>query len=178
MKNKKLIIIVSFLGVISFLTYSIIKTLKQKEEVENTIKKLPDFSFQSYLDTTEVITSEMYVNKKVIITFFNSTCHFCIDEIFLFQKNQQILEKEKIQVVLVSEEPVEVVLEFIEKSELDHLNFKFLRARENMFFQIFGSSSVPNSFLYNKEGKLIKNIKGLSKFTMITKSFEDDEGKI
>ncbi|NME72418.1 peroxiredoxin family protein [Flammeovirga aprica] len=175
MKHLKILIIGTFLLVLSGFVYKIYESLEQNKKVGDSIKYLPSFSFQSYADTSKYISSEVFQSQKTMIVFFNSTCHFCQDEIQLINDHFDEIEDEGIQVVFVSDQPIHEVQSFRAEQHLEASKLLFLKAKENEFFEMFGSTVVPNAFLYNTKGELIKNIKGFSKLTLITNTFKENE---
>ncbi|OHX67111.1 peroxiredoxin family protein [Flammeovirga pacifica] len=173
--KKKNVIIFTFLLLISFFSFNIFKISQHKQTIKEQIKVLPEFSFSSVKENHKNISSNIFFKSKTVIIHFNSTCHFCQEEVQLLKDHEELLKSLDINIVLISEEDTNILQEFLKENELYNSDFQLLKSNIGDFYKLFGTSQVPTAFLYNANGKLIKTITGLSKFELITQTFLEDE---
>jgi len=143
---------------IGYLVNSTIKKINHKKQVEENIKGIPEFCFND-LEEGEVCNTILSKENACIIIYFNPDCSHCQYEAEQFFLNQN--ELKKYQIVMVSSSPAKEIIEFSEKYYLNEFNnFIFLCDKDEEFTIIFGSTSVPTSFIYNKDGQLVKKFTG------------------
>jgi thioredoxin-related protein len=76
---------------------------------------------------------------------------------------------------MVSSEPIRVIKEFSIEYELNNQHaITFAKISIESINSTFGTISVPHTFIYNKNGNLIKEIRGESKVEAILNSFNEN----
>lgn len=149
------------LGCIGYLGFSIYENLQAKQAIEKRIATLPEFSLLNLSGET------LYPGAKerqipLILTYFNTGCEFCQAEIRSMQKHQQL--QEQVTIYLVSGESLPVLKQFSKEFQLDSLRgIQILHDSEKRIKELFGVKGVPNTFVYGKDGRLLKNFQGETK---------------
>ncbi len=148
--------------------YLISRKAEEKAQAKEKIQTMPDFSFLA-LDST-VFSAADLAERKTILVYFNSTCEHCQYEAAEISKH--IKEFENINLLFVSEQNLAEIRAFSETYGLDKQeNVKFLKAPDNGFYKVFGSSPIPSIFIYNAEKQLIKNYKGETKVELLMMNY-------
>ena len=146
--------------------YLMSRKIAEKAQAKEKIQTMPDFRFLA-LDST-VFSSNYLPQKRTILVYFNSTCEHCQYEASEISKH--IKEFEDVNLVFVSEENLAEISAFAEKYSLaQYENVKFLKAPDNGFYKVFGSSPIPSIFIYDADRKLVKNYKGETKVELLMK---------
>ncbi|WP_230157643.1 redoxin domain-containing protein [Flavobacterium sp. CECT 9288] len=110
----------------------------------------------------------MKLNIPTIFIYYNSECNFCNEETQMIQEN--IAKFKDIQLVFVSFEKPEKIVEFAKKHKLDQNDkVTFLCDNRLTFSSTFDVQSLPCLVLYDKNNKLIEKIKGQTKTETILK---------
>ncbi|PAU92976.1 hypothetical protein CK503_13700 [Aliifodinibius salipaludis] len=168
MKRKLAFIFLLFIiGAIGYLGFSIYDQLQEKQVVKERIAQVPEFTAIG-LDG-RVIQSNNFVRKApFILTYFNTGCEFCRAEIRSIKSHRSL--QERAMIYLISDEPARVLKQFRNKLELDSLQkIKVLQDSTAEVKELFGVKGVPNTFVYNREGKLLKNFQGETKAEILYK---------
>lgn len=165
MKKKIRIVIAVILSfVIGFLAYKITNKLKDKKEVAERIKNIPNFSF--YNLKGETFTQNNLLNKPVIFIYFNSDCDFCKSEATKIQ--ERLTDFKDAQLIFISFEEKETIQEFALAYKLDNEeNVLFLEDKKAVFSELFDVKSIPYIVVYNKNKELLKKFKGVTKIDEI-----------
>ncbi len=169
MKTK--ILIISVLGFVTLLL-SLTVWLGNRQKAEREIQaqkreNLPNFRFWD-LDSAVFEKGQMQEEKNIVIVQFHSECDLCQSEAQLFVKNQEKFKNT--QILWVSDEKLSTIRLFAEKYELVNMsNCKILKSNGTDFKQAFGSSGVPQIFIYDTERRLLKHFKGETKIEAILK---------
>lgn len=159
--RKKIIIIslvVSVVGILAFLGYSIVAKTNQKKVIAKQLQVIPEFELLT-------LHGELFTNKNLqpnvytVFIYFNSECDFCQHEA---KDISNTIEKFKnTQFIFVSIEPIEVIQNFAEQYNLNNQsNITFLHDNLDIFHNRFGARSIPYILIYNKNQELIKKHKG------------------
>ncbi|MBB6463558.1 TlpA family protein disulfide reductase [Flammeovirga kamogawensis] len=99
------------------------------------------------LSLIQVSKSNDFNSDKTIYTFFNTTCHYCQIEIKEIKDNSE-LEFRDISFILISDENIEVLKEFMKSENLVQVNnIKIYKCDEFEFFQTFPASKTPTSWV-------------------------------
>lgn len=167
---KKIIKIVLFVILILFLGYmlnEIVKKLNHKKLITEQIQSIPHFSFINTLNHNVYSNDSIEIHKACLIVSYNSECDHCQYEAEQISKH---IEKFKnYQIIMVSFEPLENIIAFREKYNLNHPFITFLQDPKYQFDNVFGNSPIPTSFIYNKNKKLVKQFKGEVKVEALLK---------
>lgn len=133
-----------------------------KKAGESTSKKYID-SIDNYTDFVDLNDSFFDVSelkgKKVLINFWATWCGPCITEMPNLLVAQKKLAQDNYVFLLVSDEPIEKILNFKEKT--NH-NFRFLKSNKSI--TSFGVYALPTTFVFNVKGKKSDRIVGVVKW--------------
>ena len=105
-----------------------------------------------------ILEPKSLYGKKTIINYWATWCGPCIKEMPEIENAQKKLSQ-IYNFVLVSDENMEKILDFTTSREFDLNFFKSKKSNE-----IVGVYSLPTSFVYDKKGKKIKTIVGVTKW--------------
>ena len=117
----------------------------------------PDFTFPG-LDGKMVSLSD-YKGKVVLVNIWATWCPPCVDEMPSMEKLYQKLKGENFEILAVSiDEPgLKAVAPFMKKA---NLTFPALIDSEGTIKAVYGITGVPESFIIDQQGILIKKIVG------------------
>lgn len=162
MKRKlAFILLLMVLSAIGFLGYSIYNRLEEKEAIAERIATLPEFSLANL--EGEIVQSKNPAKKaSLILTYFNTECHFCQGEIRSMQQHEPL--QDQAIIYLVSDEPFDVLKQFSKEFKLDSLQtIQILWDGNRKVKELLGITGVPSTFVYDADGHLIKSFKGETK---------------
>lgn len=169
-KNSKLLAIASIIGILTFLLFSLLSEVKEKETVTNRIKTIPTFTAKT-LDNIEFSKDNLIPDTPSVFLYFNSECDFCKHEAKSIRN--AIDEFNEIQLIFVSSEPLEKIRDFSKNQGLyNKSNIVFLQDATGNFSQQFNAMSVPYTLAYDKNQKLIKTHRGQLSAKGILKIFD------
>jgi thiol-disulfide isomerase/thioredoxin len=161
---KKYIISILILGFAFGGFYLINKKAEEKAQAREKIQAMPNFQFLA-LDST-VFSAADLAERKTVLVYFNSTCEHCQYEAAEISKH--IKEFKNINLLFVSEQNLAEIRAFAETYGLDKQdNIKFLKAPNNGFYKLFGSSPIPSIFIYSADKQLVKNYKGETRIELL-----------
>jgi len=117
----------------------------------------PDFTFPG-LDGKMIRLSD-YKGKVVLVNIWATWCPPCVDEMPSMEKLYQKFKGENFEILAVSiDEPgLKAVAPFMKKSKL---TFPALIDSEGTIKTVYGITGIPESFIIDKQGILIKKIIG------------------
>jgi peroxiredoxin len=117
----------------------------------------PDFKFPG-LDGKMVSLSD-YKGKVVLVNIWATWCPPCVEEMPSMEKLYQKFKGENFEILAVSiDEPgLKAVAPFMKKSSL---TFPALIDSEGTIKTVYGITGIPESFIIDKQGILIKKIIG------------------
>ena len=134
-----------------------VETVSRLDEMET--KGLPDFELADLSGKSKKLSD--FKGQVVILSFWASWCAPCLDE---FPSMIELVEKMggKVQLVAVSQdssrEDVEAFLKSFPKS--NHPNIHILWDEKHLVGQQYNVERLPESFVSNKEMKLVRKIGG------------------
>jgi len=129
-----------------------------KNRIAKQTKYLPEFSFINLLHENNFSRDSVLKGKSCLILYFNSECEHCQKE--ATQIHGDLYFFSDYQILMVSSESKESILAFKKKYQLDGPFIKFLQDQKFIFEDVFGATTVPTSFIYNKDKLLIKRFYG------------------
>jgi peroxiredoxin len=168
MKNiLKILFLLLFIGVSSYMGYLVISKINHKKEVSSFIKTMPKFSYQN-LDGSVFTNANLKINTPTIFVYFNSDCEFCNGEASMIKEN--VDQFSNIQLVFISFEKPVAIKTFAQKNKLDgYDNIHFVCDSKVSFSTTFDVKSMPCLVMYNKNNQLIEKIKGQTKVESLLK---------
>lgn len=157
-KTILFIVIIAVLGLLSYFGYNIITKAKEKNEIAQKQKTIPDFKFLT-LEQQSFTKTNLSSNLNTIFIYFNSECDFCHQEAQSISDNLNSIKN--VQFVFVSTETTATIQQFSEQYHLNNKqNITFLYDNLDTFSSRFGASSIPYILIYDKNQKLMKKHKG------------------
>jgi thiol-disulfide isomerase/thioredoxin len=184
---KKVLLIVTTVGVLIAATYYADKATRVKTKLPNTTTAPPDASSAALapdvtfkdLDGKDVSLVQ-YRGKVVLVNFWATWCEPCQIEIPWLIEMQQKYGAKGFTVlgVDVDDEGKGVVAKFVEKERFDvngqklPFNYPIFTGNDSVAEKFGGLLGYPTSFLISKDGKQIKKIQGLISYDEISKLIE------
>ncbi len=153
-----------------FLVLKTVYRIKDKKQIANNIASLPDLTIIK-TDFNSLKINSITSNNSIILIAFNTTCDVCQHEIKDILDN--IKRFEKVKIVMISSEPMDSIINFQRKYELNKYDNIFLGQVNDVYAsQILGIEIIPQIFIYSSDKKLIKVYKGEAKLDAILKYFD------
>ena len=141
-----------FIGVFtSLIFFSFMFSKMAKTETQN-LKKIQINQIQ--IETLENKKINLKTGKPTIINFWSSWCAPCVEEFPEFEK-LKLKYKDRIEIKMVSDEKIEKILNFKNKNSY---TLDFVHNLKGVDY--YGIKSLPATYFYNSNGKLIKKING------------------
>jgi thiol-disulfide isomerase/thioredoxin len=97
----------------------------------------------------------VYKGKRIVINYWATWCGPCIKEMPSIKRAEEILEDYGYTFLLVSDETISEISNFINYSNFD---FNFLKSIES--YETLGIYSIPTSYIFDENGKIIETIVG------------------
>ncbi len=132
--------------------------------------EMPDFSLKSVRDGS-LVSSESYIGKVLLITFFATWCPPCVQEIPVLVKLQEELEDAGFSVIgmSVDQQGPSVVAKFVQDRGV---NYPVLLTQQKTTSDFGGVYGIPVAFLVNKSGKVVKKYTGYIQHTILEKDIK------
>lgn len=167
----RVIVVTIMIVGITFTGFQIYTKVNDRRNANKRIETIPSFMLESL--SGDKVTRKNTSKKPLWLIFFHSDCEYCQMQVNDIAKMNNV---STIQIWLVSSEPKETISEFAKKNNLNKLNnLQLLNDSQDEGHRTFGVTTSPASFLYNKEGNLIKKYKGIVKTETILKVIRDNE---
>ena len=110
----------------------------------------------SFVDLSEnILDLSFYKEGKIVINYWATWCRPCIKEMPSLKKAEEILEDYGYTFLLVSDETVSKISKFKNERNFD---FNFLKSIKS--FETLGIYSMPTSYIFDENGKIIETIVG------------------
>jgi len=110
----------------------------------------------SFLDLSENnLDLSVYKEGKIVINYWATWCRPCIKEMPSLKRAEEILEDYGYTFLLVSDETISKISKFKNDRNFD---FNFLKSIKS--FETLGIYSMPTSYIFDENGKLIETIVG------------------
>jgi thiol-disulfide isomerase/thioredoxin len=157
---RKKVLVATFITMILFLSYlvtGIFSKIKSHKDATERIASLPSFSFLTL--SNEKFNSTEITKGPVFILHFHPECEHCqweIEEVF-----KSHIPDYFSHVLLISSANPDSIQKFLKQFNYSaYPSITALVDSSYDFDQIFGSSTVPSSYIYNKKLHLIKAFHG------------------
>ena len=171
MKKKiVLLIVICLVGVAFFLIIKTVNRIDDRKQIAENISRLPDLTITT-IDYSNIKVNSIVCGKPLIIIAFNTMCDICQHEITDILNN--IKRFDKVKIVMISSEPMDSIINFQKKYELNKYD-KILLGQVNDVYanQKLGIDIIPQIFIYSSDKILIKVYKGETKLDAILKYFD------
>ena len=110
----------------------------------------------SFVDLNEKeIDLSVFKEGKIVVSYWATWCGPCIKEMPSIKRAEKILAEYGYTFLLVSDETISKISKF--KNEWD-FDFNFLRSSKS--FEMLGVYSMPTSYIFDENGKIIETIVG------------------
>ncbi len=110
----------------------------------------------SFVDLSENnLDLSAYKEGKIVINYWATWCRPCIKEMPSLKKAEEILEDYGYTFLLVSDETISKISKFKNERNFD---FNFLKSIKS--FETLGIYSMPTSYIFDENGKIIETIVG------------------
>lgn len=132
--------------------------------------RMPEFSLKSVVDGN-IIKSESFNNKVLLVTFFATWCPPCIEEIPTLKALHETLGEDGFSVVALSVDqsgPADVA-KLVKKKGIQ---YPVLMADEAVMKDFGGVYGIPVSFLVNKKGNVVKKYTGYVSAQVLNKDIK------
>lgn len=110
-------------------------------------------------DTEQPFSMSQLKGKKLIVSFYASWCGNCLEELKDINKVKQS-DLSDIEVVCITDEPIEKILEFKERTGY---TFLFLKLKKN--FQDINIYSIPVTYIVNEKLEVVEEHLGYVDWT-------------
>lgn len=158
------IIILFVVGLLAWLSFSIIQKAEEKEKLEAGAP-LPSFSFEQ-LDGHAFRNSDLEPGQPLVFKYFNPECDHCQSE--TRELVQQIDLFKPDQIIMISPAVKDEVVDFKEAFELEkYPQIILLLDKDLVFDDLFGEAHFPCTYVYDAQHELIEFIRGEVKTTYI-----------
>ena len=110
----------------------------------------------SFVDLYEKeVDLSVFKEGKIVVSYWATWCGPCIKEMPSIKRAEKILEDYGYTFLLVSDETITKISKF--KNERD-FDFNFLKSSKS--FETLGVYSMPTSYIFDENGKIIETIVG------------------
>lgn len=169
----KIAIILSIIGLFTYLGFSIGHKIAHKQEIAKRLETIPEFHFKTLLNK-EFNRTHLKQNTATIFIYFNTECDYCIHEAESILENLELFED--VYLLFVSNESISDIKAFAELHQLlNQKNIAFLYDHTDTFSSGFDANSIPFILIYNKDGILLKKHKGQLKPQTIANVLNENE---
>src|SRR5699024_5024009 len=103
LRKLAFILLLIVLGLIGYFGFLIYEDLQKQQAIEKRIATLPEFTVETLGEEVKSIGGS--ISKPLILTYFDTDCHFCQAEIRSMRRHKQL--QKKAVIYLVSNEPVD-----------------------------------------------------------------------
>lgn len=167
----KVVIVAVILSFLVYMAYSITLKYLEKETLRNRLSTMPSFRLERL--TGGAFTESDLAESPVVISYFNSTCEFCRAKSKAMKLRME--EFKGIQLLFVSIEDKIVIEEFSEEHGLhEYPNVVFLQDSNMEFSKTFGITTIPVTFIYNKDRQLMGEFKGAVKIESMLEALHEN----
>lgn len=154
----KFITLFLILAVVTYLPYKVISAINTKNKIIKKREILPVFNFITLQGEWYNLHNRKSDHLSVII-YFNSDCHHCIYEIESIINHIDSFKNTSI--ILVSDQPFEKLRQFSSQYKLgDYSRIKLLYTNCHDFISAFGTATVPTTYIYDENNRLLRLFKG------------------
>ena len=138
-------------GVIAIIIASVIyfKVSKYTEEMSKQLEDIALNEVEVYNLNGDTVSLNQYNGQPLIVNFWATWCGPCIRELPHFEEVKKELGDE-INFVMISDERTNKIAKFIDSKPY---SFPFLKSKIDL--SAYGITSIPRTYLYSSQGKLI-----------------------
>ena len=139
-----------------FVVFLLIEKVSLKNAARQRMESVSNFAVYD-LDSSRILFTS---GCKTLLVYFDSGCDYCEKEIADIHKNIMVFQE--IDIVLVSSEQINAIASFQNKHSdlIRTARVRFGKINADQAYESFGSLIVPQIFIYEKDGSLIKRFTG------------------
>lgn len=126
----------------------------EQEETSSEEEVSPENLELSDLEGNPIQLSDLK-GKAIFLNLWATWCRPCLSEMPAIENAYQALKDEGFVFMAASYEDPEKITEFMQKQDF---NFPFVHLKSDM--QALGVQSIPTTFIYNEDGKVVARIIG------------------
>jgi peroxiredoxin len=172
-KSILIIVLISVLGLLSYLGFIVISKAKEKNQIAKQLEIIPEFVFLT-LEKQPFSKANLKPDINTIFIYFNSKCDFCQHEAQSISENLDSFKN--VQFIFVSTEPIATIKQFSEQYHLNNKqNITFLHDNLNNFSSRFDANNIPYLLIYDQNQKLIKKHKGQLNTKGILRALQEND---
>lgn len=151
------------------------ETMQRLNELEQT--GLPEFTVKNIRG--QDISPSQFAGKVLVVNFWASWCNPCVQE---FPSMLKLVEHFKGEVVLLAisaDSSFNDMKSFVDLMKADRPHVEILWDIEKRASKLFGTETLPESYIVTREGKVVRKVVGLEDWSsaMAIRFFEDLVGK-
>lgn len=115
-----------------------------------TVPTLPAYENNVTSEQGQPVKIADFKGKYVLISYFQTWCRDCIHELPSIESLQQAVGKEKLQVMLVSDEGMQKIMHFKDRYNPNFDYYQSDKTLHDINIRVF-----PTTYLLNKDGQVI-----------------------
>lgn len=171
---KKILLLklgISLLFVLTLLLFLTLnyRAFNKNKKISEKIEFIPKFEF---IDLNyESYKNEDLPNDCIVFIFFNSECDLCQAEIAELMKDANSFDQ--VSFLLVSNEPIKILKKFSANYYIRNSFVNLFHCDYTYFKDVFGVNIIPTIFIYNKNHKLIRILKGKMRINELHRIVDD-----
>jgi len=166
--KKKHIILGCILAVFICMLSSLLFLLKQKHDFRKTIANIPEFCLPQSNDSLLFCNTQIVKRNPMVLMYLHPECDIC--QIEAQQMQQRLDHTGKIQWILVSYAERDSLNKFTTTYRLNEIpDLNILMDSNFELYNRLQVKGIPSCYIYNRQHKLVKVLKGIEKLETIIK---------
>lgn len=159
MRHAKKLLVSAVLIAACYLGFSSYTRIQQKKQIDRHIKMLPLFAFRKSGGEGAFTKADVVPDKHILIAYFNPSCDHCQYMGREIGKRKSAFRDYQLLFVTLADDTA--VARFrVNYALTGDSNLVFLQDTKMEFENIFGASSVPSFFVYDRDHKLVSRVLG------------------
>jgi peroxiredoxin len=169
-KGLAKVIILLMLALVVLLIAGTITKKNKADDIRDRISTLPEFTLPA-IDGS-IFNSGEISEGPLLITYFHPECEHCQYEISSLCKSN--IPGSGTRILLISYVSSKKIRSFMQQFNVNNDNvFTVLVDTTFIFSELFRTNVIPSNFIYNKDLKLVKTLKGETTIEAITKYLQN-----
>jgi hypothetical protein len=163
----KVLMIAGVAALCALALYSIREQIVRKTRLQDQLNRFPEVTLLT-LDSIPVKSLQSISGEtSSLIVYFDSECEHCQYEINEIHKQDKAFAA--VDILFISSQPLKAIREFSTRYRFTNARAAFFKITHEDLYRSFGSVAVPHIFIYSKEQQLLKEFKGETKVSSITR---------
>lgn len=157
--TKRMLVLLSVILVVAaslLVVFLLVEKVSLKHFANERMESVANFAVFD-LDSSRILLTP---GCRTLLVYFNSGCDYCEKEIADIQKNIMVFQE--MDIVLVSSEHIDAITSFrnMHWDLIRSARVRFGKINADQAYESFGTLIVPQIFIYEKDGSLIKRFTG------------------